>query len=81
MIILIINNNIYYLIQLFITGLNKFISIYGSITYFDEKKILAIVSPRKTLAFEIEKDNNKNDLILQITKVSGDKAKITDKKN
>ena len=44
------------------------------------KKKLEIVSPRKTLAFEIEKDNNKNDLILQITKVSGDKAKITDKK-
>ena len=24
--------------ELFITGLNKFISIYGSIIYFDEKK-------------------------------------------
>ena len=24
--------------KLFITGLSKFISIYGSITYFDEKK-------------------------------------------
>ena len=45
------------------------------------KKKLEIASPWKTLAFEIEKDNNKNDLILQITKVSGDKAKITDKKN
>ena len=24
--------------ELFITGLNKFISIYGSVIYFDEKK-------------------------------------------
>lgn len=63
----------------FIIELKRFTSIYGSITYFDEQKnLLEIVSPRKTLEFEIEKDTYKNELILQITKVSGDRAEITD---
>ena len=63
------------------TELNKFISLYGSITYFDEKKnLLGIALPCKILEFQIEKDSYKNELFLQITKTSGHKAEIPDKK-
>ena len=34
----------------------------------------------KTIEFQVEKDNYKNELVLPITKVIVDKAKITDKK-
>ena len=57
----------------FITESNKFVSIKGSITYFDEKHLLEIVPPHKTLKFEIEKDSYSNEVNLQITKVGKNK--------
>lgn len=57
----------------FITESNKFVSIKRSITYFDEKHLLEIVPPHKTLKFEIEKDSYSNEVNLQITKVGKNK--------
>ena len=45
-----------------------------------KNKLLQIVSSLKTIEFEIVKDCYKNELILQITKINGDKAEGTDKK-
>lgn len=66
----------------FIIELNKFISIYRSVTYFDEKKnnLIELISPRKSLEFEIEQDSFKENLTCQITKVSRENAEITEKK-
>ena len=41
----------------FITESNKFVFVKVSITYFDEKNLLEIVPPHKTLKFAIEKDS------------------------
>lgn len=68
--------------KLFITQLDKFISIYGFLNYFDEKKKIhiSIISPTNTVKFEIGKDSFKNILNCQTTKVSEQKAEIVDKK-
>lgn len=48
----------------FIIKINKFVFLYGSITYFDEKNLLEIALPYKTFEFEIEKYNYKDELTL-----------------
>ena len=61
--------------------LNKFLSIYGSLTYFDGKKnYISLIFPTNTVKFEVQKDTFKDVLKCQITKVSEQKAEITDGK-
>ena len=67
----------------FITALNKKISIYGSISYFNEKtenKIFKIVTPEEILKFYVNKDTTKNSLSFQLISVSGKLHKLKDKK-
>ena len=67
----------------FITELNKFISIYRSISYFDTQKIneaAEIVSSNNPLEFFVEENKIKSSLDFQLTKVNGTLSKITDKK-
>ena len=66
----------------FITALNKKISIYGSISYFNEKtenKIFKIVTPEEILKFYVNKDTTKNSLSFQLISVSGKLHKLKDK--
>lgn len=67
----------------FITELNKFLVIFGSMTYFKEKKrdLIDLISPTNTCEFNMEKDTIKNSMELQIPKVIGQHSEIVDKKN
>ena len=49
--------------ETFISALNKKISIYGSISYFNKKtetEIFKIVTPEEILKFNVNKDITKN---------------------
>lgn len=64
------------------TELNKCVSIYGAISYFGKKKnyFIEIISPKIRFEFSIEKFYYKENLMLQITKISGKAADIIDDK-
>ena len=67
----------------FITALNKKISIYGSMSYFNKKlenEIFKIVSPEELLKFYVDKDVTKNSLNFQLTSISGNIPVLQDKK-
>ena len=67
----------------FITALNKKISIYGSMSYFNKKlenEIFKIVSPEELLKFYVDKDVTKNSLSFQLTSISGNIPVLKDKK-
>ena len=69
--------------ETFITALNKKISIYSSISYFNkrmEKKIFKTVTPEEILKFYVNKDTTKNSLSFQLTSVRGKLPKLKDKK-
>ena len=60
--------------QTFITNLNKLISVYGSISYFDKKSIneaVEIVSFNNPLKFSAVKNTKKNTLDFQLIKING----------
>ena len=69
--------------QAFITALNKTISIYGSVSYFNKKTkndIIKIINPQKFLKFYVKKDTLKDSLSLQLTNVSGKIPQLRDSK-
>ena len=66
-----------------ITALNKEISIYGSISYFNKKtenEIFKIITPENFLKFFVNRDINKDSLSFQLTSVSGNLLTLKDKK-
>ena len=69
--------------QTFITEINKLISVYGSISYFDKKSIrkaVEIVSFSNPLKFFVVKNMIKNTLDYQLTKINGNLFVLNDKK-
>ena len=67
----------------FITEINKLISVYGSISYFDEKSIneaSEIVSFNDPLKFSVFINMIKNTLDFQLTKINGNLPILNDKK-
>ena len=69
--------------ETFITALNKKVSIYVSISYFNKKtenEIFKIITPEKFLKFYVEKNAAKNSLSFQLTNISGELPKLKDKK-
>ena len=69
--------------ETFITALNKKISFYGSISYFNKKtenEIFKIVTPEEILKIYVNKYRTKNSLSFQLTSVSGKLPKRKDKK-
>ena len=69
--------------QTFITKINKLISVYGSISYFDKKSIseaVEIVSFSNPLKFFVVKNMIKNTLDYQLTKINGNLLVLNDKK-
>ena len=70
--------------EAYITALNKEISIYGSISYFNKKtenEIFKIITPENFLKFFVNRDINKDSLSFQLTSVSGNLLTLKDKKN
>ena len=68
--------------ETFITALNKKVSIYGSVSYFNKKtenEIFKIITPETLLKFYVEKDATKNSLRFQLTNISGELPKVKDK--
>ena len=68
--------------ETFITALNKIVSIYGSVSYFNKKtenEIFKRITPENLLKFYVEKDATKNFLRFQITNISGELPKVKDK--
>ena len=65
----------------FITELNKYIALYGTISYFGNKrkKGVNIVNLRNKLSFLIDQKVNKEEIHLQLTKLDGKLAVV--KKN
>ena len=69
--------------ETYITALNKIISIYGSISYFNKKtenEIFKIISPENLLKLFVKKNTNRDSLSFQLTSVSGNLPTLTDKK-
>ena len=69
--------------EAYITALNKEISIYGSISYFNKKtenEIFKIITPENFLKFFVNRDINKDSLSFQLTSVSGNLLTLKDKK-
>ena len=67
----------------FITVINKFISIYGCISYFDKKSIVEIVelvSCNKSLTFSVIEDVARNPLEFKLTKIDGTIPRLNDRK-
>lgn len=66
-----------------ITVINKKISIYGSISYFNKKKekeVLKIITPETYLKFYFERYTTKNSLSFQLANINGNPPKLKDKK-
>ena len=69
--------------QTFITAINKKISIYGSISYFNKKTkncIIRIINPEEFLKFYVKKDTLKDSLSFQQTNISGKIPQLRDSK-
>ena len=69
--------------EIYITALNKRISIYGSISYFDKKtesEIFKIITPENLLQCFVKKNTKKDSLSIQLTSVSGNIPILKDKK-
>ena len=69
--------------QTFITEINKLISVYGSISYFNKKSVnqaVEIVSFDNPLKFSVVKNKIKNTLSFQLTKIDGTLPILKDKK-
>ena len=69
--------------ETYIIALNEKISIYGSISYFNEKtenEIFKIISPENFLKFFVNRDTNKDSLNFQLTSISGNLPTLIDKK-
>ena len=69
--------------QTFATEINKSISVYGSISFFNKKCVnekVQIVSFNSLLKFTLSKDTIKNTLDFQLTKIDGKLPKLYDKK-
>ena len=69
--------------ETYITALNKRISIYGSISYFDKKtenEIFEIICPENLLKFFVKKNTNKDSLSFQLTSVSGNLPTLKNQK-
>ena len=69
--------------QTFITEINKLISVYGSISYFEKKsksEAVEIVSFSNPLKFFVVKNMIKNTLDYQLTKINGNLLVLNDKK-
>ena len=67
----------------FITELNKFLSIYGSISYFGETKSYQptqIISSNNPSQFFLEEKKTKDSIRLQLTKADETFSEIIDKK-
>ena len=69
--------------QTFITEINKLISVYGSISYFNKKSVnqaVEIVSFDNPLKFSVVKNTIKNTSSFQLTKIDGTLPILKDKK-
>ena len=69
--------------ETYITALNKKVSIYGSISYFNKKtknEMFKIISPENFLKFFVNRDTNKDSLSFQLTSISGNLPTLKDKK-
>ena len=69
--------------QTFVTEINKLLSIYGSISYFDKKgtnEAAQIISFNNHLKCFISNDTVKNSLDFKLTKINGSLPAIRDKK-
>ena len=69
--------------QTFITEINKLISVYGSISYFDKKSIneaVETVSFNNPLKFSVVKNTIKSTLDFQLTKINRNLPVLNDKK-
>ena len=70
--------------QTFVTEVNKLMSVYGSISFFNKKSVnenVQLVSLNNRLKFTVLKDTIKNTLDFQLTKIDGNLPKLNDKKN
>ena len=68
--------------QTFTIEINKSISVYGSISYFNKKSIneaVKIVSFNNPLKFSVAKNTIKNTLDFQLTKIDGNLLVLNDK--
>ena len=66
-----------------ITEINKLISVYGSISYFDKKSandIVKIIPFNNPLKFSMVKNTIKNTLEFQVTNINGTLPPLEDKK-
>ena len=69
--------------QTFVTEINKLISVYGYISYFDKKSIyeaVEIVSFMNPLKFSVVKDTIKTASDFQLTNIKGNLPVLNDKK-
>ena len=69
--------------QTFVTEINKLMSVYGSISFFNKKSInenVQLVSLNNRLKFTVLKDTIKNTLDFQLTKIDENLPKLNDKK-
>ena len=69
--------------ETYITALNKKVSIYGSISYFNKKtknEMFKIISPENFLKFFVNRDTNKDSLSFQLMSISGNLPTLRDKK-
>ena len=69
--------------QTFITEINKLISVYGSISYFNKRSVnqaVEIVSFDNPHKFSVVKNTIKNTLSFQLTKIDGTLPILKDKK-
>ena len=66
-----------------ITEINKLISVYGSISYFDKNSandVMKIIPFNNPLKFSVVKNTIKNTLEFQLTKINGTLPPLEDKK-
>ena len=69
--------------QTFITALNKKISIYGSISYFNKKTnndISKIIDPEEFLKLFVKKDTLKDSINFQLRNINGQIPQLRDSK-
>ena len=69
--------------QIFVTEINKLLSIYGCISYFGKKdtnETAQIISFNDPLKFFVSNSTVKNSLDFKLTKINGSLPQIRDKK-